>query len=288
MSAPEIEEQEVDFGRYGSLLAARWWLVLGGLLAGLVVGYLLALGGGSVWKAQALISLGQPYTPGGGSPVNSFATNPRAVSEIVRSESALRQAARAAGMRPGELRGNVSSGQVGNATGAGAARAAPLISLSVQGAKPVKVEKAARALSQIVIDRTTAPYVGTKVRALEVSLKSIQAELNTVAPRITLLEREVDDPRLAPIDRLLVATQLDNSEQRRGQLLDEQTSKQQQLALANNVESATIVQRAAAVKTTARSRRTSMLVGGLVGLILGAAAAIAWEPFARRLGTRRS
>ena len=282
MSTPELEEQEVDFGRYGSLLRARWWLVLGGLLAGLVVGYLLALGGGAVWKAQALISLGQPYTPGGGSPVNSFATNPRAVAEIIRSESAIRKAARAAGLRPGELRGKVSSGQVGNATGAGAGRAALLISLSVQGARPAKVEKAARALSQVVIDRTTAPYVGTKVAALQVSLKSVQAELNTVTPRITLLEREVDDRRLAPIDRLLVATQLDNAEQRRGQLLDQQTSKQQQLALADNVESATVIQPAVAVKTSARSRRTSMLVGGLIGLILGGLAALAWDSLAPR------
>jgi hypothetical protein len=275
-------EQEVDFGRYGGLLAARWWLVLGGLVAGVAIGYVVALGSGSVWKASALISLGQPYTPGGGSPVNSFATNPRAVTEIVRSESALRQAARAAGLRTGALRGKVSSGQVGNATGAGAGRAAPLIAVTVQGSKPAKVEKAARALSQIVIARTTAPYVGTKVKALGVSLKSIQSELNTVAPRITLLQAEVDDPKLAPIDRLLVATQLDNSEQRRGQLLDEQTSKQQQLALAENVESATIIQPAAAVKTTARSRRTSMLVAGLIGLILGGIAALAWESLSAR------
>jgi hypothetical protein len=283
MSAPDLEEeQEVDFGRYRGLLAARWWLLLAGLVVGLVVGYVLAVGGGSVWKAEALISLGQPYPPGGGAPVNSFATNPRAVAEIVRSESALRRAARAAGMRVGALRGKVSTGQVGNATGAGSGRAVPLISLSVQGAKPAKVKQAAKELSQIVIDRTTAPYVGTKVQALTVSLRSIQAELNTVAPRIKLLENEVDDPHIAPIDRLLIATQLDNAEQRRGQLLDQQTSKQQQLALADNVESATIVQPAAAVKTTARSRRNSMLVAGLIGLILGGLAAIAWEPLSAR------
>jgi hypothetical protein len=284
---PDLDaEQEVDFRRYRGLLLARWWLVLLGLVAGLLVGYVLAVGGGSVWRAQALISLGQPYTPGGGSPVNSFATNPRAVAEIVRSESALRRAAHAAGMHVGALRGKVSTGQVGNATGAGAARAAPLISLSVQGAKPAKVEKAARELSQIVIDRTTAPYVGTKVKALTVSLKSIQAELNTVAPRITLLQNEVDDPHIAPIDRLLIATQLDNAEQRRGQLLDQQTSKQQQLALADNVESATVIQPAAAVKTTARSRRNSMLVGGLIGLILGGLAAVAWDSAAARFAPR--
>jgi hypothetical protein len=287
MSTTDLDaEQEVDFGRYGRLLAARWWLVVGGLVAGLAIGYVVALGSGSVWKASALLSLGQPYTPGGGSTVNSFATNPRAVTEIVRSESAIRQAAHAAGLRPGALRGKVSSGQVGNATGAGSGRAVTLIAVTVQGSKPAKVEKAARALSEIVIARTTAPYVGTKVKALGVSLKSIQAELNTVAPRITLLSNEVDDPKLAPIDRLLVATQLDNAEQRRGQLLDQQTSKQQQLALGENVESATIVQRGAAVRSTARSERNSMLVGGFVGLILGALAAIAWDSLAARFRSR--
>jgi uncharacterized protein involved in exopolysaccharide biosynthesis len=278
----ELEEQEVDFARYGGLLARRWWLPVAGLVLGCIVGALLAASGGHVWKASALLSLGQPYTPGGGSPVTSFATNPRAVNEIIRSESALRQAARAAGLHVSELRGKVSSGQVGNATGAGSTRAVPLIELTVQGARPAKVEKAAAELAQIVIRRTTEPYVGTKLKALQVSLDSIQAELNTVAPRITLLEKEVDDPQISSIDRLLIATQLDNAEQRRGQLLDQQTSKQQQLALAQNVESATIVQEPSAVRSTARSRRNSVLVGGLVGLILGALAALAWDSLAGR------
>src|SRR3954471_14080958 len=163
MSGAELEEQEVDFGRYGGLLARRWWLPVAGFVAGLVVGAALSVSGGHVWKASALLSLGQPYTPGGGSPVTSFATNPRAVNEIIRSESALRQAARAAGMHVSNLRGKVSSGQVGGATGAGSTRAVPLIALTVQGARPAKVEKAAKELARIVIQRTTEPYVGTKL-----------------------------------------------------------------------------------------------------------------------------
>ena len=37
-------EQEVDFGRYWRSIAARWWLPVAGLVVGLVVGYLVALG----------------------------------------------------------------------------------------------------------------------------------------------------------------------------------------------------------------------------------------------------
>ena len=61
---PEAE-QEVDFGRYWRLLAARWWVPVAGLVVGAVVGYLIALGGNQVYKATATLYLGQPYTASG-------------------------------------------------------------------------------------------------------------------------------------------------------------------------------------------------------------------------------
>ena len=283
---PELDaEQEVDVRRYGSLLAARWWLVAAGLVAGILVGYLLALGGGSVWKAEALLSLGQPFSPGGGTPVASFATNPRAVNEIVRSESALKQAARAAGLHVGALRGHVSTAQVGSGTGT-AARNVPLITLTVQGAKPAKVEKAANALASIVLARTTAPYVGAKIQTLKTRLASLQTRLNSEAVEIKALSAQTSDRQLTPLDRLTLVSQLNNVEQLYGSLIDTQSVTQQLLALALNVESATVVEPASAVKSTARSTRTSMLVGGLLGLILGALAAILWEPLTARFATR--
>jgi hypothetical protein len=287
MTQTDLEaEQEVDFRRYGSLLAARWWLPVAGLVAGLLVGYVLSVGGGSVWKAQALISLGQPFSPGGGSPVTSFATNPRAVSEIIRSESALKVAARKSGMRPASLRGHVSSGQVGAGTGAGAARSVTLLQLTVQGPRPARVEKAANALARIVVDRTTAPYVGTKIKVLRAKLVTIQDRINTQTQTVTQLQRQAQNTKLPPLDRLALVSQLNGASQLLGQLSDAQSSAQQQLALALNVESATIVQPAAAVKSTARSKRSSMLVAGLIGLLLGALAAVLWEPLARTASRR--
>ena len=61
---------------------------------------------------------------------------------------------------------------------------------------------------------------------------------------------------------------------------------QQQLALAQNVEKAQVVEPAAAVKTTARSGRNGALIGALLGLLLGCAAALLADPFlARRAST---
>ena len=288
MTQPDLEaEQEVDFRRHGSALAARWWLPVGGLVLGLLVGYVLSVGGGSVWKAQALISLGQPFSPGGGTPVASFATNPRAVSEIIRSEAALKEAARKSGLRPGNLRGHVSSGQVGVGTGAGAARSVTLMQLTVQGSKPAKVEKAANALARIVVDTTTEKYVGTKIAALEQQRNSLTGRIATQAEAVNLLRQQANNRNLPPLDRLALVTQLNGGVQLLGQLQDQIATLKQQLALAETVESATIVQTAAAAKSTARSKRSSMLVAGLIGLLLGALGALLWEPLTRRTAASR-
>jgi hypothetical protein len=285
MTGAEYEEREVDLAHWRAALVVWWWLPVGGLVLGVLAGAVVSLGGAANYKAQALMTLGQPFSPTGSAPINSFATNPRAVAEIVRSETALKQAASECQGRVGALRGKVSSAQVG--TGTGAARtAAPLITVTVQGPKPKKVECEANGLAAIVKGRTTTPYVGTKIRTFNRQLGSIQERLDALAPRITLLERAINDQRRAFDERLLLATQLDSAQERRGQLLDQQTTIQQQLALAENVESARVIQPASAVKSTARSRRNSILVGALIGLILGAIAAIVVD--ARASGARRS
>jgi hypothetical protein len=274
-------EREVDLGRWRSAIAARWWLLVVGLVIGGVLGLFASVGGQQVYRAQALIALGQPFSPGGGTPVNSFATNPRAVSEIVRSESALKQAAAAAGLHVGALRGKVSTGQVGAGTG-NAARNVPLVTVTVTGSRPAKTAAATNELAKIVVERTTAKYVGTKIQGFNELLAGIQDQLDSLVPRITQLEATVEDKSISSLDRLVIATQLDNAQQRRGQLLDQQSQTRLQLALAQNVESAQIVQKAAAAKTTARSRRNSIAIGALIGLLVGLIVAVAWDPVAAR------
>src|SRR4051812_23276183 len=283
MSGKDYEgEREVDLGRWRRAVVAWWWLPVAGLVLGGLAGAILSLGGGSNYKAQALLSLGQPFSPGGGSPVNSFATNPRAVSEIIRSEAALKAAAHSSGMRPGNLRGHVSSAQVGVGTGAGARASVPLISLSVQGPKPVKVEKAAATLARIVVAKTTAPYVGTKIASLRSQQQSLARRIAAETTTVEALTAQVDNTRLAPLDRLALVTQLNNGVQLLGQLQDQQNVVGQQLAFGRYVESARVIQAPASSKTSARSRRTSMIVAGLIGLILGTLAALAWDSLAPR------
>src|ERR1700748_3220294 len=106
------DEREVDLGRWRRAVVSLWWLPVGGLVIGAIVGVLYSFHGTTNYKAAALISLGQPTSPGGAL-VNGFGTNPRAVSQIVSGAAFQEQAANAADMRPGALRGHVSVAQVG-------------------------------------------------------------------------------------------------------------------------------------------------------------------------------
>jgi hypothetical protein len=276
MSTDLDAEREVDLARWRRALAKLWWLPVAGLLAGAILGYVYSLGGGTSYKATALISLGQPVSPGG-VVVASFATNPRAVAEITSSASAQADAEHEAGLGSGALRGHVSVGTVGTATGAGAARTTPLIALTVTGADAAKTEAAANALTKIVVRRTTAPYVGQKIATYQSVLETTNKQLESTTVRLAALQRALESAHLDALNQLVLVSQVDNAEQRQGNLLDQKASTQQQLAFAQNVESAKVIDDALAVKAAAHSRGSSILVGALLGLILGAAAAIAGE-----------
>jgi uncharacterized protein involved in exopolysaccharide biosynthesis len=266
-------EREVDLGRWRRALVALWWIPVGGLVLGAILGALYSFGGSSTYKASSLISLGQPVSPGG-VVIASFGTNPRAVAQITSSASAQADAETAAGLRPGALRGHVSIAQVGTATGAGAARATPLISLTVTGSQPKKTELAANALSRRVIALTTAPYVGTKIRTYGQVLKTTNSQLASINTRLAALNTAVKSSHLDPLNQLVLISQIDNAEQRQGNLFDQKATTLQQLAFAQNVESAKVITTAKSQKASAHSRNTSLLIGALIGLILGAIVAI--------------
>jgi hypothetical protein len=274
MSGANDEEREVDLARWRRAVVALWWLPVAGLVVGAILGVLYSFRGGTTYKATALISLGQPTSPGGVL-VNGFGTNPRAISLIVSSAAAQEQAANRADMRPGALRGHVSVAQVGTVTGAGAARATPLIALTVTGSRPLTTAAAANALANIVVGQTTASYVGVKIRTFQSTLDNVNVQLQSVKDRLAVIQRaESSAKNLDPLQQLVIVSQEDNAETRLGNLIAQQETLQQQLAFAKEVESAKVVVLARSVKASAHSRNTSLLVGALIGLILGAIAAI--------------
>jgi uncharacterized protein involved in exopolysaccharide biosynthesis len=273
-TSPDLNaEREVDLARWRRAVVRLWWLPVAGVVVGAIFGGLYSLSGGTDYKASALISLGQPVSPGG-SLVNGFYSNPRAIALITDSASAQSDAEGKAGLSSGALRGKVSVAEVGAATGNGATRATPLISLTVTGANPAKTQDAANALAAVVVKRTTAPYVGTKIATYNLVLRTTRTQLESINARIAAVDKAIKQGNLQPLDKLVLVTQLDTSLQRQGNLLNQLSGVQTDLAFSQNVESAKVITAAKSEKSSAHSRKASILIGALIGLIVGAIVAV--------------
>jgi hypothetical protein len=287
-AAPELDdEQEVDLSSAWQRLKVRWWLPVGGLVIGAVVGIALALSGGSVWRAQTIVYLGQPFAPLGGGQIQSLATNPRTVGDIIRSEAVVQRASRISGIPESQLRSSISTKEllaVGQVRGIN-----PLIEIAVKGSGKRKVELAADALADRVTERVSF-YVTEKVELLQNQVAVSESQLAAVEARIQAAQRQQDalitDTSIPLDQRLLLSANLNSvittADARRTSLQDDLFEARQLLNLAENVESSRVVEPAAASKTTARSSRTSLLVGALIGLLIGAIAALVADPIAAR------
>jgi len=280
-------EREVDLRSAWNRIMARWWLPLAGLVLGAIVGALVAVGGGDTYRARTLLYLGQPFTVSGGGQIQSLATNPRTVNEIIHSEYALRRAAQASGLTLGQLRGHVSSQAI---TAVGQSKTtSPLVEVSVDGPGARKAELAARSLTASVIGQVST-YVDQKVKLLDDQIASGQRELDEIDKRLQIeqaqLQQIISDTSIPLVERLLTSTNLNSTigfnEQRRGTVQQELYLNQQLRSQAVNVEKSHVVQPAAAARVTATSTRNAAAIGGLVGLLLGAVAALVAEPFLAR------
>lgn len=287
-TASELEdEQEVDLSSAWQRLKVRWWLPVGGVLVGAVVGLALALSGGSVWRAETIVYLGQPFAPLGGGQIQSLATNPRTVGEIIRSESVLQDISKATGIPASKLRSSISTREL---VATGQIRGInPLIEIAVKGSGPVRVEQAADELAERVVERVSI-YVTEKTALLKQQVAVSEGQLAAVEARIARAQEQQDqllgNQSLPPVERLLLSQNLNavitTADARRTSLQDDLFEARQLLNLAESVESSRVVEPAAASKTTARSSRTSLLVGALIGLLVGAIAALAADPIAAR------
>jgi uncharacterized protein involved in exopolysaccharide biosynthesis len=280
---PDVDaEEELDVGRYWNALIARWWLPLAGLVAGIAIGYLLSLGGHQVYQAKTSVYLGQPLNPTGTGQIQSLTTNPSTVKQVVLSPFWQHVAERRAGLASGSLRGHVSTQAVaGVAAALGRVGQNPLVNIVVTGKRPALVTRAADELATIVVNQVSGQYVDTKIKNLKTNIAADKAELDNINGRLSSLQDQIRGGSISATDKLILGNLIGLAIQEQRQVIADQTQNQSLLALAQNVERSQILSPARASKTTARSRRNSILVGALIGLLIGILAALLWEPAAR-------
>lgn len=259
-------EQEVDLGKWWGAIVARWWLPLAGFILGAFIGYVISLGGKEVWKASATIYLGASYSPVGGVFLQGPQANPSTAGTIARAEATIEDAAARAGMRASDLRGHVSTQSISTGAGSTVVRTTgnPLVRVTVQSSTRRRAAVAANALAGVVVDRL-APYADRKIETLKQRVADDQTQIDAI--------RRASSSSDA-VAKAVLAVQI-------GDLLDDQLQAKQLLIQAQEIERPKVLTRAAAVKTTARSKRNSVVVAAFLGLVIGLIVALLWEPLLR-------
>jgi uncharacterized protein involved in exopolysaccharide biosynthesis len=281
------EEREIDMRAVGRRILRRWWLVLAGIAVGVVVGVVAATSGGQVFRAGSLLYLGSPFASGG--QVQTLATHPAVVREIIGTEAALEKAAQDAGTSRSALRGKVTTEL---SEQAGSSRF-PLVTIVVHASTRDRAEKAADSLAATVIGEVSA-FVDNKIGILDRRAQANRDRLARYEKRIAeaLADKQsaTTNSQLPLSDRLLIQANANATlqfyEARSANLSAELFSIEQQLSVARNVERSRIVENAVARLDNPANRRVGGVIGGIIGLLVGAVVAAAWDPARRKLGAR--
>ncbi|TMM14666.1 MAG: hypothetical protein E6F98_03560 [Actinobacteria bacterium] len=143
----------------------------------------------------------------------------------------------------------------------------------MQSAKKKVAACAANQLAKEVIARISG-YAVEKIA-------SFRAQLSQEQKVIKNLSTAISDPNVSSTDKLLLQVQLNTAQ-------SDLSATTQLLHQATAIEEPHVLTPASAARITARSRRNSVVVGGLIGLVLGALAALLWDRVAEMLARRRS
>ena len=270
-AAPPVDpgvEREIDLGALKDAVLARWWIAVIGLVVGVAIGAAYTLSFGTTWAASAIIAPGQAFSPNGNTVVLSYLSSKRAIDTLANSETTLAAVSAKTGVPVDKLDGNILTKTIdpGSRT----------FSITVTLKKRQQAEDAANAIADSIKDATTPPYVAQSIRIYGVRLANYAVRLKTLTERIKALNVALARSRnLSPLDRLVLVSELDAAQASQGSTLVSQTNTEQALALAQYISRTQVIQRATSEQSVGRSRRSPVVTGGLVGLLIGALVAIA-------------
>jgi capsular polysaccharide biosynthesis protein len=275
-------EQELDFARYGWAILHRWWLVVAAVVLGAVIGYLVSLGGGTLFQAKATIYPGEPLTPSSNGQIQSIQTNPSAINQIAKSDSVVASVAAKVGVDPAELKRGISTKAVSGAVARSGQ--AQLVEIIVRGPWRRQSARAANLLADTVVDRIST-YPDAKIDQLEALSATLDQQVAALEGTIQSYRDTLESGNLADIEKLIVVGQLNSAEATRTQLILQRSQNDLSLALARDVERAQVVTQAIPAKVAAKGKTGSIVVGAVIGLVVGLVLALLWDPVRRRLGT---
>jgi hypothetical protein len=284
--------REIGVGDYLRRAGRRWYVVVLAVVVAVAVVFLHGVSAATRQSAAtAVVYLGTPYSPTGtGVLPSSPLSNSQIAIQFVKAPRQVSAAARAAGIDHHSLRDHISVLPVGGPVNGGknvAQTATPTMSITVEGPwTRVKVQTATNTLAQLLIDYANR-YSGQKAAVIRAKVASERKEMASLLSAQALTHKNLarlDASHTSALDKVAATApyvgDLAASVTQISALTENLTDDQIGLLGARDIESAQFITHATGHRLAAATRRTSVIVAALIGLIAGIALALAWESLA--------
>ena len=275
-------EQEIDLRGYLDRIIARWWIVAICVVLGVVASFTLtSTVNKNLTRGVATIYLGQPVTPNGSIVPNPLSSNPLFANALARQPAYQQPAARAAGLKPDDLAGNVSVELISTAVGV-KGTAVPLAQVIVQGPfTPAQTAAAANALAAAIIAEANS-YTDAKSKEAVVARDRLRTRIDQLSRSAAETQTRIDaitsNGALSPAEQSALTTPLlgmlqydSNTE---ALLSDQLPGLESQVDYIDNVEAGRVITPARGAKVAPTSKQFSLLIAVVLGLLVGLLAAV--------------
>jgi capsular polysaccharide biosynthesis protein len=279
----------IDVGSWFATLLRNWWVILGLVVLGAVVGGVLTLAAPKEYSATSSVYIGQT-TDANGNPMAGLNSNSRAATQLLASQALLNEAAKRTGMKvsAGMLRRETTV-ETPSSTVKTSTSVVNIVVITVTDTNKERAAAAANALAAVLVERIS-PGVNEKIAVLEQQLATGKKALAASVARSTAAQAGLaaitrgggSAAERAAASTLYVAiVQAAATEQ---EALDSSNQKTELMLLtARQVEQPRILHEAAVPDSPSGPSLTlNVAAGALAGLVIGIVVAFVRRRLAER------
>ena len=283
----------IDVGSWFATLARNWWVIVGLIVLGIVVGAVVTLAQPEKYSATASVYIGQT-TDANGNPMAGLNSNSKAAIQLLASEVVLKEAAERAGMDvSASMLRKETSIETPSSTVKTTTSVVNIVVITVTDTKPARAAAAANALAEVLLQHLSGG-VDEKIAVLEAQLATGRKQLAASVARGTAAQKAIaaiaagggSTAEKATASAAWVAvSQAAATEQQ--QLVASNQKTELQLLTAKQVEAPRILHEAAVPDSPSGPSMTlNVAIGALAGLVIGIIVAFARRGLADRRAAR--
>lgn len=174
----------IDVGSWFATLLRNWWVVLGLVVLGAVVGGVVTLASPKEYSATSSVYIGQT-TDANGNPMAGLNSNSRAATQLLASQAVLNEAAKRTGMKVSASRlRKETTVETPSSTVKTSTSVVNIVVITVTDTDKKRAAAAANALADVLVERIS-PGVTEKIAELERQLATDKKGLAASVARST-------------------------------------------------------------------------------------------------------